>query len=177
MRRCLLGLVVLVACGADEATDDDGTSAASSGVDETSGGTPSDSSGLAETSGATTTSGGADGSTTTNPGDDTTTADPTGASTAPTITRITWEHAAGCQAPQVRELTVTVEVTDDSAIDDLAFGGSVSGCDGMLDASVGMVTCEGSSNHIGVVNVADPDGLSDEQAFNVVVCVDGMVEF
>lgn len=45
------------------------------------------------------------------------------------------------------------------------------------DAAVSVLVCSGASNHVGAVTITDPQGSSDDGAFNVIVCVDGTAEF
>jgi hypothetical protein len=107
-----------------------------------------------------------------------TTDEGSGGAGPPDLVQITWEHAQPCMSPQARDVTVTITVDDpDTPTDQLSFVGGIAGCDGEIDAAVSVLSCTGSSNHVGAVTITDPQGGSDDGAFTVIVCQDGSQDY
>ena len=95
-----------------------------------------------------------------------------GDGSTPTITMVAWEATADCEDFVRSNFVVTVTATDpDTALGDLTYSGSVSGCDGAIDAAVSTINCPNVFPYPGSVIVTDPDGnQSDTVAFDVGVC-------
>jgi hypothetical protein len=165
-------IVVLSACGDDAEVSESTTDGTSGPVEDegTSSSTREGSTHEDAVETTETTAGEAD--TSSGPAD--ATAEP---GAGPTITQVRWEHAPGCQSPQEREITITVEVDPGGTrAADLSFSGGVAGCAGDIDAAVSSVTCSGASPAIGSVTVSAPDGQSDDIGFTILVCEDGEVQ-
>ena len=95
-----------------------------------------------------------------------------GDGSTPTITAVAWEAAADCTSGVLSDYIVTVTATDpDTAAGDLLYGGSVTGCQGSIDAAVSTISCPNVRPYPGTVMVSDPDGNnSTPVVFNVGVC-------
>jgi hypothetical protein len=73
----------------------------------------------------------------------------------------------------VRSNVVITVIAEDSetAAEDLIYTGSVSGCDGPINAAVSTISCPNVAAYAGTVTVADPDGNTGAPlAFEVPVC-------
>jgi hypothetical protein len=95
-----------------------------------------------------------------------------GEGSAPTITMVAWEATADCTSGVPSDYTVTVTASDpDPDAGDLLYGGSVTGCQGSIDAAVSTISCPNVRPYPGTVMVSDPDGNnSTPVVFNVGVC-------
>jgi hypothetical protein len=95
-----------------------------------------------------------------------------GAGSAPTITMVAWAAAAGCVIPQRSDVVVTITAVDaDTDAGDLIYSGSVSGCEGPINAAGSTISCPNVSPYPGDVMVSDPDGnQSTPVAFTVGIC-------
>lgn len=88
----------------------------------------------------------------------------------PIITMIAWETTPTCSGPT--DYTVTVTASDpDTDPGDLIYSGSVSACDGAIDAATSTINCPNVAPYPGTVMVSDPDGNdSAPVAFDIGVC-------
>ncbi|MBW2190911.1 MAG: hypothetical protein DRH23_05165 [Deltaproteobacteria bacterium] len=98
-----------------------------------------------------------------------------GDGSTPTITAVAWEAAGDCAAFQSSDVVVTVTAPDpDTDAGDLIYSGSVSGCEGPIDAAVSTISCPNVASYPGTVMVSDPDGNdSTPVAFTVPICESG----
>ena len=92
-----------------------------------------------------------------------------GSGSAPTISMVGWEAAAGCTANQTSEVVITVTATGTGT---LVYSGSVGGCAGAIDAKVSTISCPNVADYPGTVTVTNAAG-NDTVAFEVPVCGSG----
>lgn len=96
-----------------------------------------------------------------------------GGGSGPAITAVAWDATVDCTRNERSDVIVTVTATAADP-DTLIYSGSVSGCDGAIDAAVSMISCPNVSPYPGTVTVSDPDGnMSTPVAFDVPVCDSG----
>jgi hypothetical protein len=101
-----------------------------------------------------------------------------GGSAAPTITRVSWEAAPGCEALTTSDVDITVTVMDtDTPAPMLTFTGSAVGCTGAIDGASSTVECPNAAPYPSSITVTDPQGNSDTASFTFGPCETGMADF
>lgn len=100
----------------------------------------------------------------------------TGTGKPPSITAVSWTHAAGCSPGTPGTVTITVTVADpDTDPANLTISGSVSSCNGQISAVTSIITCPQAGTYSGQATVKDPEGNTGTMSFSFGPCQDGRV--
>jgi len=93
---------------------------------------------------------------------------------APAVTRVSWEPIIPCERGTASAYAINVLAMGS----DLAYSGSVDGCEGAIEAFTVAVFCPNTRAYDGVVTVTDGNGVESEPfEFTILVCESGSEPF